>query len=314
MIDLQRVVTLGVSAGSLVAHGSGVEMKLSAAPILWGITAFLLFPGCSQEENFPPPRQKQKVVRPTGIAVAEKERPASDLDEKKADPGEQTATRPTETPPKETSSKETSSKETSPKETPPKETPEERALENKPSAIKEEPEGKGGQGYYVVRDGDTLSTIAGREEVYKDPLKWPILFRFNLHELGRLSEAPDFAERKLSSGTRLKIAMPRESKVSEKEAAASWVANVMSSRSNEEIVPLAVRLVRMGLPVYITRAKVKGQEWMRLRVGFFSDKAEAQEMGKKIKEAVQVEDPWILKVGKEEYDEFVRFLERDSGS
>jgi hypothetical protein len=37
-------------------------------------------------------------------------------------------------------------------------------------------------------------------------------------------------------------------------------------------------------------------------------------VGKKIKEAVRVEDPWILKAGKEEYDEFVGFLERESGS
>jgi hypothetical protein len=53
---------------------------------------------------------------------------------------------------------------------------------------------------------------------------------------------------------------------------------------------------------------------MRLRVGFFAGRTEAQEVGTKIKEAAQVEIPWILKVGKEEYEEFGGFLGRESGS
>jgi septal ring-binding cell division protein DamX len=135
-----------------------------------------------------------------------------------------------------------------------------------------------------------------------------------MQELGRLPETPDFAERELPPGTKLKIVMPGQSMEGKKKADSLWVANVMSSRSNDEIVPLAVRLVKRGFPMYMTRAQVKGQEWMRLRVGFFAGKAEAQEMGKKIKEAVQVEEPWVLKVGKEEYGEFAGFLETESGS
>jgi hypothetical protein len=46
----------------------------------------------------------------------------------------------------------------------------------------------------------------------------------------------------------------------------------------------------------------------------FTGKTEAQEVGRKIKEADRVEDPWILKAGKEEYQEFVGFLEREAGS
>lgn len=267
-------------------------MKLSAAPILWGIIAFLLFMACSKEENLPPPRQKQKVVRPAGIPAGmpagipapEKEKPVSVPDEKKEASQDQ------------------------------KEKVKEEAPEKKLPETKEEPKDKGELLGYVVKEGDNLSTIAGRMEVYKDPLKWIILFRFNLEALGRLPEAPNFAERKLPAGTRLKIVMPSQSKVSGKEADSLWVANVMSARSNEEIVPLAVRLARRGFPVYMTHTQVKGQEWMRLRVGFFAGRTEAQEVGRKIKEAVRVEDPWILKVGKEEYDEFVGFPERESGS
>jgi hypothetical protein len=279
-------------------------MKLSAAPFLWGVMALLLLPACSKEENLPPPREKHKVVRPAGIPAGmpggepagipggipagipapEKEKPAPVPEEKKEALQDQ------------------------------KEKVKEEAPEEKPPETKEEPKDKGELGGYVVRDGDNLATIAGRMEVYRDPLKWIILFRFNLEALGRLPETPDFAQRKLPPGTRLKVVMPRQAIASGTESDSLWVANVMSARSSEEIVPLAVRLARRGFPVYMTRTQVKGQEWMRLRVGFFKGKTAAQEVGRKIKEAVQVEDPWILKAGKEEYDEFVGFLERDSGS
>jgi len=267
-------------------------MKLSAAPFLWGIIALLLLPACSKEENLPPPRQKQKVVRPAGIPAGitagipapETEKPVPVPEEKKEALQDQ------------------------------KDEVKEKAPEEKPPDTKEEPRDKGDPGGYVVRDGDSLATIAGRMEVYRDPLKWIILFRSNLEALGRWPEAPDFAERKLPPGTRLKVVMPRRVMASGKESDSLWVANVMSARSKEEIVPLAVRLARRGFPVYMTRTQVKGQEWMRLRVGFFKGKTEAQEVGRKIKEAVQVEAPWILKAGKEEYDEFVGFLEKESGS
>ena len=190
------------------------------------------------------------------------------------------------------------------------------ASEIKPPEPKAEPEAKGESQapYYLVREGDSLSTIAERTEGYKDPLKWIILLRFNLEALSRLPETPDFAESKLAPGTKLKIVVPKQSTGGAKDADGRWVANVLSARSNEEVVPLAVRLARKGFPVYLTRAHAKGQEWMRLRVGFFSGRSKAQEAGRKIKEAVQVGDPWIIRAGKEEYDEFAGFLEMESGS
>ncbi len=259
-------------------------MKLSVAAVLWGFLAFLVFPGCSEEENFPPPRQKQKVVRPAPVPEIEKKKPILIVEEKRKNPEEE----------------EIATKEPAP--------------ERKPPETQEEPKGKEEGPHYVVRDRVSLSTIAGREEVYQDPLKWVMLVRFNLEELSQLPETPHFAEEKLPEGTTLRIVMPRQSAVEEKKADHLWVVNVMSARTNEEIVPLAVRLVRRGFPVYVTRTQVKGKEWMRLRVGFFAAKAEAQEVGKKIKETVRVEEPWIVKAGKEEHAEFAGFLERESGS
>jgi SPOR domain len=266
-------------------------MKFCAALVFGGIIAFFLFPGCSKEESLPPPRQKQKVVRPAGIAAVQKQEVASVPEEKKEAPQE------------------------APQQQ--KEAVKEEASEKKPPETKkEEPEDKGEprDRDYIVRNWDSLSSIAGRYEIYKDPLKWIVLFRFNLEALGGLPESPDFAERNLPQGTRLKIVMPRQPMTSGKEPDGLWVANVMSARSNDEIVPLAIRLAKGGFPVYMTRTQVKGQEWVRLRVGFFVSKTEAQEAGRKIKEAFRVEEPWILKVNKEEYEEFAGFLKRESGS
>jgi hypothetical protein len=73
-----------------------------------------------------------------------------------------------------------------------------------------------------------------------------------------------------------------------------------------------VTLVKQGYPVYIVRANVKGKDYMRLRVGFFKKKSEADEVGKKIKEQLNFHDSWSTKADKEEYEEvggFVKFVE-----
>ena len=244
--------------------------------------AFFLFAACSEEENLPPPRQKQKVVRPAGIPVVERQKLASLPDEKKEASQEQT-----------------------------KEVKEE-GLEKRPPETAERPEGKTAALGYLVKEGDSLSSVAGQADGYKDPLKWIILLRSNLETLDRWPETANFAEKKLPAGIRLKIGWPNQ--VSGKEADTLWAANVMSARSHEEIVPLAVRLARGGFPVYMTRTQVKGQEWTRLRVGFFASRPEAQEAGRKIKETFRVEEPWVLKVNKEEHEEFAGLLKRDSDS
>ena len=262
----------------------------------------LSYPPGAEEKELKPSREKRKLVRPAGIPAVEKEKPLSVVDEKQ----EAQQMTPQATPQQ--------AQEQAPEKQ--KQTLREVGSEKKPLEMREEPE-EGGEPRdheYVVRDGDSLSTVASRMEGYKDPLKWIILFRYNLEALGRWPEGPDFADRTLPQGMKLKIMMPTEPGASGKEGQGLWVANLMSDRNNEEIVPLAVRLARRGYPVYLTRTQVRGQEWMRLRVGFFAGKAEAQEVGKKIEEAVQVEAPWILKVGKEEYGEFAGFPESESDS
>jgi hypothetical protein len=66
--------------------------------------------------------------------------------------------------------------------------------------------------------------------------------------------------------------------------------------------------VKLGFPVYIVRANVKGKEYMRLRVGFFKNRSEADEAGKKIKEQLKFQDSWSTKADKEEYEEVAGFV------
>ena len=53
---------------------------------------------------------------------------------------------------------------------------------------------------YVTKAGDTLRSIAGREEIYSEPDLWPLLLDANLDSLGAQS-----AKSKLAAGIRLNV-------------------------------------------------------------------------------------------------------------
>ncbi len=163
-------------------------------------------------------------------------------------------------------------------------------------------------GYYYVRKGDSLARIAGRKDVYGDPLKWPILCRFNMDTLGKMAVWEDFADRPLLEGMRLKIITPDEKEKNlKKQANKMWIVNVLSTPNQKEIIPATMRLLEEGYLAYITRTKVKGKDYMRLRVGFFGKKTEADAAGKKIKALLNLGDPWKTKAGKEEFKEFAGY-------
>jgi len=160
-------------------------------------------------------------------------------------------------------------------------------------------------GYYVVKKGDSLSGIAAREAVYKDPLKWPILYRLNMDELGKLKLGKVLPDKELPEGVRLKISSPDEVMENLKSRVRDvWVISVVSAITNEKIVPPAIRLINNGYLVYITRARVKGKDWMRLRVGFFKNRTEANTKGKEIMIMLKLADSWVTKVEKKEFEEF----------
>ena len=252
-------------------------MKFSAIIISICLTLFLWFGGCSREEPPPHPVKKHKIVMPIKRPV-----------QKKAD---------TSLPSKQEKAKEKTEEARKVKTAAVEEKairPPEAEIIEKETVVEEV------TGYYIIKKGDSLSSIAGRDDTYGDPLKWPILYRLNMDKIDALQVGEDFLESELPEGVRLKIITPDEAKENlERRLHNVWVVNVLSATTNEKIIPVAIRLIKNGYPVYITRATVKRKDWMRLRVGFFKNKTEADTEGKKIMSLLNLDNSWVTKIEKE---------------
>jgi len=252
-------------------------MKVSAAIISICLTLFLWCGGCSREEPPPPPDKQHKVVMPIKRPVPQKA--DTSLPSKQEKAKEET---------KETIEVKTASVEEKTIKPPETEIIEKETVIEKVT------------GYYIIKKGDSISSIAGRGDVYGDPLKWPILYRLNMDKLDTLQVGENFLDKELPEGVRLKIITPDEAKENlERRLHNVWVVNVLSVTTNGNIIPVAIRLIKNGYPVYITRATVKGKDWMRLRVGFFKNKTEANTENKKIMALLNLSNSWLTKAGKE---------------
>ena len=252
-------------------------MKFSAIIISICLTLYLWFGGCSREEPPPPPVKKHKIAMPI-------KRPVQEMDETSLHSKQENA--------KEEAEEATKVKTAAVEEKAIK--PPETEIMEKETVVEEV------TGYYIVKKGDSLSNIAGRGDVYGDPLKWPILYRLNMDKLATLEAGEDFLESELPEGVMLKIITPDEAKENlERRLHNVWVVNVLSATTNEKIIHVAIRLIKNGYPVYITRATVKGKDWMRLRVGFFKNKTEADTEGKRIMSLLNLSNSWVTKIGKE---------------
>jgi type IV secretory pathway VirB10-like protein len=267
-------------------------MKVSMVRIF--IVLLFALGACSGEEPPQPQTPPPKVVQPIKPSIADVEKPTTTVAEEKKPQAAEKA---------QTEKPAVSQEKPGPGPAP--------AAEEKKAGP--EKKGKEEPGVYVVKKGDTLSSIAARPEVLNDPLKWPILLSMNRDKLGEWATGENLPERELPLGTKLEVMTAREARANlKKTPGALWVVNVLSATSSAEIVPAAVTLVKQGYAVYIVRANVKGRDYMRLRVGFFKKKSEADEVGKKIKEQLNFQDSWSTKADKEEYEEvagFVKFIE-----
>jgi hypothetical protein len=120
-----------------------------------------------------------------------------------------------------------------------------------------------------------------------------------------MSMTEDFPDKVLPEGIKLKFFTQEEVRNNlEERGKKQWAVNLLSSPIRKEVVPPVVRLIRAGYPVYITRANVKGTNYMRVRVGFFEGKTEADSEGRKLIELVKLSDFWTLRVREEEVREF----------
>lgn len=119
----------------------------------------------------------------------------------------------------------------------------------------------------------------------------------------------DLPERTLAEGLKIEIISPEKIKGNlQKQMQSPWIVNILSAQSKQKVVPTAARLAKEGYPVYITKANVKGKEYMRVRVGFYKDQASANDASKKIKAVLNYKHTWITKVEKAELEEFGGFL------
>lgn len=170
-------------------------------------------------------------------------------------------------------------------------------------------EGKVEQGIYNVLPGDSLAVIAGREDVFGDPLKWIVLYQLNRDKLEGLALDERLPERPVPEGTRLRYRLTEEQGRRFKAAPGrTWVVNVVSSLTADRIDGPAVRLLEQGYPVYISRATIEGRKWMRLRVGFFNDRESAVQAGEKLQLVLQQDDSWPVRIGPEETAEYAELL------
>ena len=259
-------------------------MKFETTIISICVISLCLWGGCSDGEQSSPPVQKTKVVMPIKRPTPKKPKISSPTQEVKTKPevkgvGEgKTAAL------------------------------EEKAVKisrTEPEKKKKETAAKEEAGYYVVKKGDSLSSIAGKKAVYDDPLKWPILYRLNLDKLGNIHTGQDFADKQIPEDLKIRFLTSAEVKQNlKKRSHELWVVNILSATTNKKIVPAAVKLIKEGYPVYITSAKVKGKDWMRLRAGFYKDREEANANGKKIMEIINLTDSWSTKADEKEFDEF----------
>jgi hypothetical protein len=156
--------------------------------------------------------------------------------------------------------------------------------------------------------GDTLSIIAGRDNVMGDPLKWPLLYRLNIEQI-KDTAGVDLPHSQLAEGIKLKLITGEQLKKNLKAMPENlWVINIVSSTTEEKINPVAVKLIREGYYVYITTANVKGQDWMRLRAGFFQDRNVTDIKGKMIKDLLNISDIWTTKIKADEFREYAGYL------
>jgi hypothetical protein len=279
-------------------------MRNVAAMLTIGLMFFLGTVACSKEEPPPPPpkkSQKIKIVKPVEVQEPEKQKAPIPGDQEEGGISAEEAEEGTGAVAKQIPKKETGELKPG-------------GVEERTSQMQERATGKvettekeTGR-YYIVKTGESLYDVASGEEVYGNRLKWPILYRFNINTLGGLMTEGDVVEKPLREGLKLRIIGTDEVEENlERRSNARWIVNVLSSTTNENIIPIAITLIKNGHTVYLTQTTIKGKVWTRLRVGFFASKEEADAQRERIKDLLHLGDPWSVKLGPIEFAEFAGY-------
>jgi hypothetical protein len=168
-----------------IIRGGGI--KGFVALISVGIAILIWVTGCSKEEEKPPPMKRPKIVKP--IIKPPPEVKKNRVPDKAPQPDPMSKKAPGVT------SQEGGEGGGKPPE----------------SDVQEKVAKPGkGPGIYVVKKGDSLTSISGQENVYGNPLTWPILYRHNLDKLAGEKIEDGLPEKIIREGVRLKILTPEE--------------------------------------------------------------------------------------------------------
>lgn len=83
-----------------------------------------------------------------------------------------------------------------------------------------------------------------------------------------------------------------------------WVVNVLSTQDGKKARQVLDALVNIPHHVYAYTTKVKGKDYIRIRVGFFDTKKEAEAVGAKLRKQHKLPKPWLVKPGPEELSKY----------
>lgn len=103
----------------------------------------------------------------------------------------------------------------------------------------------------------------------------------------------------------VKAAAPKKTKkapvvASKTPSRGKWALNVASFTNLRDARTLRSKLKTSGYNSYITEFTKDSIRWYRVRVGFYHTRADAQNVGKKLKHMLKGQTPWVVKPPKEE--------------
>ncbi len=165
---------------------------------------------------------------------------------------------------------------------------------------------------YPTEQGDTLRSIAGRKEILRDPLKWILLYRLNRDELARFKvSSVRLADVPLPAGLNIIYINPEEARKQAvgKIAGRAWVVHLFSDNKVGRVESLAVRLVAKGYNAYIIRPESKQPRRYDLRAGFFADRDQAAEAGRRMIRLLGLPQYRAMRASVKETKEFIGYTD-----
>ena len=140
---------------------------------------------------------------------------------------------------------------------------------------------------YTVQDGDNLWAIARKGELVDNPWEWRNIVVQNKDKIEYAFVSQDTGDWKVmvEKGQTLEVRAPRPpdpNKPVKKKLALQLLS------APESHMARALKIVKMllndGYYAYLYRIEVKGQQYYRVRVGFFANKGAAERTGAEINE------------------------------